>query len=286
MSVGAREEDRDRIVGSFETIIQAILGRELEDLRRAVSELGSETAQHIDNLKRETAGNVEALRATMAAESEATKREVRSALDQLREEVFAGIDSSRQDAAGSTELLKEKVATSIEEFRTRAATIEQTLGENRTEWATREREIDERAEQRIQTTTDELQRRVDDAVERLRQEVSSLSTRVDSASEELQTYIATSSRVSDVLDSLGDVLAKQTSDPSGAAHRPAVATPDEPLLPTAEAIREQYGRTPDSPAEQHVAPDTPDDRRQPPEFDNKAELEVALERVFPLTKGQ
>ena len=80
MSLGAREEDRDRIVGSLETIIQTLVGRELDSLRQSVSELNSEVTQRIDNLKRETAGNVEALRATMLSDAEESKQEVRTAL--------------------------------------------------------------------------------------------------------------------------------------------------------------------------------------------------------------
>ena len=254
MSLGAREEDRDRLVGSLETIIQTLLGRELDTLRQSVSDLGSDLARRIDASSEETTGNLEALRTEMLSEGEGAKREALSAMETLRNDVFSEIESARQEAIGSIASLKETLTASIEENRTRASTLEETVTRTLADLAARATEIDERADTRLETTKRDLEQKLEDAASRLQEEGHSLLARLDAAEHELREHTTASGRVVEVLDSLGEVLSRKTGE-----------IVDPPQQPAAEM----------SPGQD-----------EPSESADTEEVEDALERVFPLMPTQ
>jgi predicted ribosome quality control (RQC) complex YloA/Tae2 family protein len=254
MSLGAREEDRDRLVGSLETIIQTLLGRELDTLRQSVSDLGSDLARRIDASSEETTGNLEALRTEMLSEGEGAKREALSAMETLRNDVFSEIESARQEAIGSLASLKETLTASIEENRTRASTLEETVTRTLADLAARATEIDERADTRLETTKRDLEQKLEDAASRLQEEGHSLLARLDAVEHELREHTTASGRVVEVFDSLGEVLSRKTGE-----------IVDPPQQPAAEM----------SPGQD-----------EPSESADTVEVEDALERVFPLMPTQ
>jgi hypothetical protein len=100
MSLSAREEDKDRIVTSLETIVQTLLGNVLATIRSSVDDLGVETKQLINALREETMGSLEALRGEMLSADEGVTRETMTALE-TRTSLMAEHNESRLETARS-----------------------------------------------------------------------------------------------------------------------------------------------------------------------------------------
>ena len=122
MNLSAREEDKDRIVGSLETILQALLGPTLETLRLSVSDLAAETERRIDGLREETQGSLEALRADMLSATEDAKREALAAIEN-------GTSSMAEHAGSRLETARSELNQKLDEAESRLQKAHLSLSE-------------------------------------------------------------------------------------------------------------------------------------------------------------
>ena len=166
MSLSAREEDKDRVVASMETIVQAFLGDALETLRQSVSDLGVETERRIDALREESKSNLETLRT-----------ELLSADESVKSEAFTAVE-------------------------------------------TRANSMAEHAESRLDNARRDLDRRLDEMEGRLQEEHLSISERLDGAERGLMNHDEASSRITELLDTLGHVLVRDNAPQETAAIAP------------------------------------------------------------------
>jgi len=163
MSPNAREEDKDCIVASLETIVQALTGNMVETMRSSIDDLREET---------------------------------RNQLNSLRSELLSANESVKRETLGAVE--------------------------------TRTNSLAERTDSQLETTRRDLEQRLDETESQLQTAQLSLSERLDGAERSLKVHDAASGRITALLDTMGNVLTRESSPQHEDPSQEAAMSPEPP----------------------------------------------------------
>jgi hypothetical protein len=168
--------DTEKLTRALDTIVQVLVGSELESIRASVKSLESSLSEQIDSVKKEAAAAVD----RVAKDLSTRKDELLRKLDEADERQKKSLDDLDQRARKTEAELRRQ----LQEFQTKTET-------------------------RIQTIKDEANKNLAAKEDQLKRELGGLAGGLSAVQLELQQLMMKSDRISTLLDGMGSVLTGQ-----------------------------------------------------------------------------
>lgn len=187
-------ENRDRVNQALETIVQAVVGEDLDSFRHSVEQLDSDLSRKIESVRKEAGSRLDDSRDELAAR-----------VDELGRRL-AAVESSQQEALADLEERTERIVGKLtEQLQTTEA----------------------QAESRTEAARAALEGQLAEADRSYKENLDALARNLATVQLGLQQQMETSERLSAVLNNLGSIFSQQTSAATAAAAEAEISEVDD-----------------------------------------------------------